>query len=69
MSSYLITCRSCGSANRVPDEKQGIAGHCGNCRAALPPLYFEPQQVNDENFDAFLAGYSGPIIAEFWAPW
>lgn len=69
MSSYLLTCRSCSSANRVPAEKEGIPGRCGNCRARLPALYLRPQQLDDTDFDAFVAGYPGPVIVEFWAPW
>ena len=69
MSSYLVKCRSCGTSNRIPAAKEGISGHCGHCRAALPALYWQPQQVSDKNFDAFIAGYDGPVLAEFWAPW
>jgi len=69
MSSYLVKCRSCGTANRIPSDKEGIPGHCGNCRAALPALYFQPQQVTDLSFDDFIARYDGPVLAEFWAPW
>jgi len=69
MSSYLVICKSCGTANRVPAEKEGVAGHCGNCQATLPPLYYRPLQVSDQNFDSFLSRYDGPVLAEFWAPW
>jgi thioredoxin 2 len=69
MSSYIVKCSSCGTANRVPAEKEGVPGHCGNCRASLPPLYLKPQQVTDSSFDRFIAGYPGPVLAEFWAPW
>ena len=69
MSSYLITCTSCGTANRIPAEKEGLRGNCGNCHKLLPALYFRPQTVHDGNFDSFVAGYQGPILAEFWAPW
>jgi thioredoxin 2 len=69
MSTYQVTCTSCGSANRIPAEKEGLAGRCGNCHAQLPPLYLSPQQMSDGSFDNFVAHYKGPIIAEFWAPW
>ena len=69
MTSYLAKCGSCGASNRIPAEKEGVAGHCGNCRADLPPLYVRPQQVSDGDFDTFVSRYSGPILAEFWAPW
>ena len=69
MSSYTVKCRSCGASNRVPAEKEGVAGQCGSCKAALPKLYYQPQQLTDGSFDAFVNGYDGPVLAEFWAPW
>lgn len=69
MSSYLVRCKSCGVSNRVPSEREGAAGTCGNCRAKLPALYFRPIPVTDQTFDAFVKGYDGPVLAEFWAPW
>lgn len=69
MPNHLVTCHCCGSDNRVPSEKEGLPGRCGNCRARLPALYLRPQQATDADFDAFVAGYPGTVIAEFWAPW
>ena len=69
MSSYLLRCASCGKSNRVPADKEGVAGHCGGCRALLPPLYHQPQILTERSFDAFVRAYPGPILAEFWAPW
>lgn len=69
MTSYLVKCRSCGTSNRIPAEKEGMPGHCGNCRAALPALYLRPQQLTERDFDQFIANYDGPVLAEFWAPW
>jgi thioredoxin 2 len=69
MSSYLVKCRACRASNRIPADKEGVSGHCGNCRAVLPALYFRPQQVTDQSFDDFVARYDGPVLAEFWAPW
>ena len=69
MNEYLVKCRSCGAANRVPAEKEGVAGKCGNCHEAIPALYWQPRQLNEGNFDDFVARYDGPVLAEFWAPW
>jgi thioredoxin 2 len=46
-----------------------MRGRCGSCQTALPPMYRTPQQLNTGNFDAFLASYPRPVLAEFWAPW
>lgn len=69
MSTYIVHCRDCGAANRIPGEKEGVPARCGSCKAELPPLYLGPQQLNDETFDRFINAYHGPVIAEFWAPW
>jgi len=69
MGYHLITCSACGTGNRIPQEKEGLKGHCGSCRAELPPLYSRPQQLTDASFDDFITCYPGPVLAEFWAPW
>lgn len=69
MSTYVVTCSFCGTANRVPADKEGKSGRCGNCRNELPPLYYRPQQLTEHSFDTFIKSYSGPVLAEFWAPW
>jgi hypothetical protein len=69
MQTFLVKCRSCGTLNRIPAEREGVPGHCGNCQATLPALYWQPQQVSDQNFASFINGYDGPVLAEFWAPW
>jgi thioredoxin 2 len=67
--TYLIHCVACGTANRVPATSEGKAGKCGICHAALLPLYTKPVVLSDRSFDAFIKGYRGPVLAEFWAPW
>jgi hypothetical protein len=69
MSTYQVKCQSCGTLNRIPAEKEGIPGHCGNCKTTLPALYYRPQQLTDQNFDIFVASFPGPLIVEFWASW
>lgn len=39
MPVYTVTCRACGTANRIPVEREGQAGRCGECRAALLPFH------------------------------
>jgi len=67
--TYTVTCTHCGTANRIPADKEGKVGRCGHCRAALPPMYHTPQPLGDHSFDAFISRYPGPVLAEFWAPW
>lgn len=69
MASFIVKCPGCGKGNRIPGEKEGIVGRCGQCRTVLSPLYSQPKPLSESNFDGFVAGYSGPVLAEFWAPW
>lgn len=68
-SPIIVTCPSCGSGNRIATDKEGRHGRCGSCHSALPPMYRTPQQLDSATFDTFMAGYSDPVLAEFWAPW
>lgn len=65
MSSYLITCPSCNTENRIPAEKEGMSGRCGTCHAGLPPLHLHPVPLTDQTFDDFVRNFDGPILAEF----
>lgn len=67
-ASYIITCPSCGTGNRIPADKEGLHGRCGNCKSDLPVLYCHPLQMTDRTFDSFINSYSGAVLAEFWAP-
>jgi len=69
MSTYIVTCSDCGTANRIPADKEGKSGRCGRCHATLAPLYSRPQPLTERTFDPFVQSYPGPILAEFQAPW
>ena len=67
--TYLLTCPACGSANRIPAEREGERGKCGSCRELLPPVHAHPVSLSDRTFDTYVRDYPGPVLAEFWAPW
>lgn len=69
MSSYDVTCDFCGTRNRVPAEKEGKQGRCGNCHKELPPMYYRSHQLTERTFDSFVDGYGKLVLVEFWAPW
>jgi len=69
VDSVIATCPSCGTKNRIPASREGEPGRCGACRARLPPVYLGPLTLSDSDFDTFVSGYPGPVLAEFWAPW
>lgn len=74
MPTYVVTCNFCGTANRIPAEKEGKSGRCGNCHKELPPMYYRPQHLNEHTFDTFIKTYSGPVLADcrrtngYWLP-
>ena len=69
MSTFVVTCNNCGTANKVPAEQEGKIGRCGNCHRALPQMYYRPQHLDERTFDTFVKSYGGPVLVEFWAPW
>ncbi|HYN59092.1 MAG TPA: thioredoxin TrxC [Rubrivivax sp.] len=62
-----VACAHCGAANRVPVARLGDDPVCGRCGAAL--LDGHPIELNDANFDKFVAGSALPVVVDFWAPW
>jgi thioredoxin 2 len=69
VTAYVIHCSFCGTANRIPADKEGKIGRCGSCRRELPPMYYRPVHLSDSTFDTFIGRYNGPVLIEFWAPW
>lgn len=67
----IITCPSCGQANRVPELGSGKKAVCGKCKAELPlPAGSgdgHPVTLSDAGFAQQIG--SGKWIVDFWAPW
>ncbi len=67
--TQLRTCASCGTSNRVPARFLSSTGKCGQCKAALPPL-FAPLDVDSEAmFDEIVSSAPVPVLVDFWAAW
>jgi len=65
-SSLVIPCPHCGTANRVPSERLGEGGKCGQCRR---PLFTgQPVTLTSASFDRH-AGAELPLVVDFWAAW
>ena len=67
MSSLLIACAACGTANRVPSERLGEDPKCGKCKAPL--LDGKPVALDETSFDRFLRNTEIPVVVDFWAAW
>ena len=62
-----LVCPSCGTKNRVPEQRLGDGPVCGRCKAPL--LAAEPFALSDTSFDAFIAGTELPVLVDYWAEW
>jgi thioredoxin 2 len=65
--SKIIPCPSCDTLNRVPVERLGQGGKCGNCRKAL--FAGKPVVLDSGRFDRHAGAADLPLVVDFWAPW
>ncbi|MGE5268197.1 MAG: thioredoxin TrxC [Thiohalocapsa sp.] len=62
-----IVCPHCDTTNRVPRDKLGAGGNCGQCHQKL--FDGHPTALDTARFERHL-GHSGvPLLIDFWAPW
>ncbi|HEY1731236.1 MAG TPA: thioredoxin domain-containing protein [Terriglobales bacterium] len=64
----VITCKVCGTKNRVPAKHLADTGRCGSCKSPLPPVD-EPLNVDTAEFDEIVRDSKVPVLADFWAAW
>lgn len=64
----ILTCKNCGSKNRVPAKHLADTGRCGSCKAPLPPSD-QPLNVDVAQFDEIVRESRVPVLADFWAAW
>jgi thioredoxin 2 len=62
-----LCCPSCGTTNRVPDQRLSDKPVCGRCGAEL--MAAKPAALNDATFPAFIAHTDLPVLVDFWADW
>jgi thioredoxin 2 len=64
MSSSVITCRHCGTRNRVPAVAAGTPT-CPQCKNPLPWI----ATAGDDDFDAVADSSKIAVLVDLWAPW
>jgi thioredoxin 2 len=64
--TQIIACPHCHRKNRIPADRDAMAGKCGACRQPL--FSAQPLELNAGNFDAH-ASSDLPLVVDFWAPW
>jgi thioredoxin 2 len=68
--SYIamhLVCPSCGTTNRIADERLHDGPVCGRC--ATPLMAAEPVSLSDALLPKFIAGADQPVLVDFWAAW
>jgi thioredoxin 2 len=62
-----FVCPKCLAVNRVPEVRMADRPVCGRCKTSLVPEH--PIELNDSNFEKFIAKSDLPIVVDFWASW
>ena len=62
-----LVCPSCGTTNRIPDERLRDGPVCGRCGAAL--MAAEPVSLSDAALPKFISATELPVLVDFWAAW
>ena len=66
--AVIRTCKNCGRKNRIPAAHLADTGHCGACKAPLPPAS-EPLEADAQLFDEVIRDARVPVLVDFWAAW
>jgi len=65
--SIIIPCPHCDTLNRVPAERRGERGKCGNCGKSL--FTGHPLALSTSRFDRHAKSADLPLLVDFWAEW
>lgn len=64
MSNNIVTCRDCGTRNRVPAAASGVPT-CAQCKKPLAWIV----AADDENFAQVADSTKVTVLVDLWAPW
>ncbi|MGB8857351.1 MAG: thioredoxin TrxC [Burkholderiales bacterium] len=62
-----LVCPTCGSLNRVPDERLQDEPICGRCKTRLLPE--SPIALDDISFERYANRSELILVVDFWAEW
>jgi thioredoxin 2 len=65
----LVSCPSCGKANRLAYESLGQPARCGACQSPLSPPSEPVEAATAADFDAMVGRSRLPVLVDFWAAW
>jgi len=67
MSAQNLTCLSCGTVNRVPQERLSAKPKCGTCGQPLNPP--KVKEIDATTLAKASKRDQIPLLVDFWAPW
>lgn len=62
-----LVCPSCGTTNRIADDRLHDKPVCGRCGAQL--MAAEPVSISDAALPKFIKMTDLPVLVDFWAAW
>ncbi len=65
----IAVCPACGQKNRIPFERLGETGRCGNCKGDLAPPSVPLEMDTAAQFDRIIGAAALPVVVDYWAPW
>jgi thioredoxin 2 len=65
----IVTCASCGKANRLGYAALGKTVRCGQCKGPLTAPASPIEIERSADFDAAARSSALPLLVDFWAPW
>ena len=68
-NGVIVTCPSCGRANRLAFATLGKTTRCGQCKSPLPSPGTPVEVTDSRAFEAAASSSALPLVIDFWAPW
>lgn len=62
-----VTCASCSTINRVPEDRAIEQAICGHCKKPL--IQYSATTVGEANFNNQVLKTDLPVVVDFWASW
>ena len=69
MNSFIVSCKNCGTKNRIPADKQHLGPKCGSCKTLIDIGHAAiPVELTDATFTHFIKQAKIPVMVDFFSP-
>jgi thioredoxin 2 len=62
-------CPSCGTKNRIPEQRLNQQASCGRCKTSISPVDVPVEISSADEFDRLITGSPIQVLVDFWAAW